>query len=44
MKNDKLYYHFEDDLNAYPDAWCFVVWSARGKGFGLLFGSRLHKR
>lgn len=31
MKND-LYYHFEDDLNAYPDAWCFVVWSARGKG------------
>lgn len=26
------YYHFEDDLNAYPDAWCFVVWSRRGPG------------
>ena len=32
MKNNKLYYHFEDDLNDYPDAWCYVIWSARGKG------------
>lgn len=29
---DKKYYHVEDDLNKYPDAWCYVVWSARGKG------------
>lgn len=31
MKNKK-YYHFEDDLQKYPDAWCFVVWSKRGPG------------
>lgn len=30
-KNDK-YYYFPDDLNAYPDAWCYVVWSRRGAG------------
>ena len=29
--NDK-YYHFHDDLEAYPDAWCYVVWSRRGPG------------
>lgn len=29
---DKLYYHFEDDLLKYDNAWCYVVWSARGKG------------
>ena len=32
MKSNNLYYHFEDDLKKYPGAWCFVVWSARGKG------------
>lgn len=32
MKNNELYYHFEDDLLKYPGAWCHVVWSARGKG------------
>ena len=26
------YYHFEDDLNKYPNAWCYVVWSKRGPG------------
>ena len=26
------YYHFEDDLLKYPDAWCIVVWSKRGPG------------
>lgn len=26
------YYHFEDDLNAFPDAWCYIVWSPRGSG------------
>lgn len=31
MKNIK-YYHFEDDLLKYPDAWCIVVWSRRGPG------------
>ena len=30
MKNCKKYYHFEDDLKAYPDAWCYIVWSKRG--------------
>ena len=35
MKNNKQadnYYHFEKDIQDYPDAWCYVVWSARGKG------------
>lgn len=26
------YYHFQDDLREYPDAWCYVVWSRRGPG------------
>ena len=29
--NDK-YYHFQDDLLKYPDAWCYIVWSRRGPG------------
>lgn len=29
---NKKYYHFEDDLKAYPDAWCYIVWSKRGPG------------
>ena len=28
----KKYYHFEDDLKAFPDAWCFIVYSPRGPG------------
>ena len=31
MENKK-YYHFNDDLEKYKDAWCFVVWSRRGPG------------
>lgn len=31
IHND-TYYHVEDDLNMFPDAWCYVIWSARGKG------------
>lgn len=30
-KNEK-YYYFPDDLAAYPEAWCYVVWSRRGAG------------
>lgn len=26
------YYHLTEDLLAYPDAWCYVIWSARGPG------------
>lgn len=26
------YYHLIDDLEAYPDAWLYVVWSKRGPG------------
>lgn len=26
------YYHFGKDLEDYPDAWCYVVWSKRGPG------------
>lgn len=26
------YYHFGQDIEKYPDAWCYVVWSSRGKG------------
>lgn len=29
---NKKYYHFEDDLKKYPDAWLFAVWSKRGPG------------
>lgn len=31
MKTNK-YYHFEEDLKRYPDAWCYIVWSARSVG------------
>ena len=26
------YYDIRDDLQTYPDAWCYLVWSARGPG------------
>lgn len=26
------YYHFGQDLEDYPDAWCYIVWSKRGPG------------
>ena len=26
------YYHFLSDLQTYPDAWCYIVWSKRGAG------------
>lgn len=26
------YYHLHDDLEKYPEAWCYVVWSRRGPG------------
>ena len=26
------YYHFARDLELYPDAWAFMVWSSRGQG------------
>lgn len=26
------YYDIRDDLKAYPDAWCYLVWSKRGPG------------
>lgn len=29
---DKRYYDIRDDIKAYPDAWCYLVWSARGPG------------
>lgn len=32
MKKNDNYYHLEYDLELNPDAWCYVVWSARGKG------------
>ena len=28
----KGYYHFCEDLKTYDKAWCYVVWSARGRG------------
>lgn len=31
-RTDSNYYHLHDDLERYPDAWCFVVWSRRGPG------------
>ena len=26
------YYHFNDDLEKYKNAWCYIVWSRRGPG------------
>jgi len=26
------YYHFSKDLQLYPNAWCYIVWSKRGPG------------
>ena len=26
------YYNFSDDLEKFPDCWCYIVWSARGVG------------
>ncbi len=26
------YYHFASDLLAYPEAWCYIIWSKRGPG------------
>lgn len=31
-RENKNYYHFHNDLQAYPEAWCYVVWSRRGPG------------
>ena len=31
-RENEKYYHFQDDLQKYPDAWCYVVWSRRGPG------------
>lgn len=28
----KKYYDIRDDLQKYPDAWCYLVWSKRGPG------------
>ena len=31
-RDNENYYRFHTDLQAYPDAWCYVVWSRRGPG------------
>lgn len=31
-RTNNNYYHLHDDLERYPDAWCYVVWSRRGPG------------
>lgn len=31
MKNHK-YYDIRNDMEAYPDAWCYLIWSKRGPG------------
>ena len=28
----KKYYFFPEDIEKYPDAWCFVIWARRGPG------------
>lgn len=30
--NDIKYYDIRDDIEKYPDAWCFLIWSKRGPG------------
>lgn len=29
-----IYYEIKNDLKRYPEAWCFLIWSARGGSFG----------
>lgn len=31
-KHSVKYYDIRDDLRAYPDAWCYLIWSKRGPG------------
>lgn len=31
-KTDKRYYDFRDDVEAYPDAWCYVIFGGRKRG------------
>ena len=31
-KHTKGYYHVCDDLDKYPNCWCYIVWSPRGVG------------
>lgn len=26
------YYHFSEDLQKFPEAWCYIIWSKRGPG------------
>ena len=30
--NKVKYYDIKHDLAAYPDAWCYLIWSKRGPG------------
>lgn len=41
----KIYYNIEDDINAYPDAWCYIVVGGRntGKTYGGLKYNMTHK-
>ena len=32
MMEAKRYYDIREDLESYPDAWCYLVWSKRGPG------------
>lgn len=32
MSKKKVYYDVRNDLEAFPDAWCIIVWSKRGAG------------
>ena len=34
MKNDKVYFDIKDDIKRYPEAWCYLIWSARGGSSG----------
>ena len=40
------YYDIEQDVAAYPDAWCYVIFSRRGPGktYSALKGSYLNDR
>ena len=46
MKNKINYYNVLDDLQEYPEAWCYVVWSKRGAGktYGALLSALQEKK
>lgn len=46
MAKNSYYYNIEDDIEKYPDAWCYIVVGGRntGKTYGVLKSCKVHSR